>query len=91
MRSVMCRVSMAAKELPDRRIVLQARVSSMLTRPASITQATLSAPAGYEVQEAAPELQSLFPLQVGCLSSDHFELACWTLPEPSHWDRKYIS
>ena len=67
---------MAAKELPDRRIVLQARVSSMLTRPASITQATLSAPAGYEVQEALPELQSLFPLQVGCLSSEHCELAC---------------
>ena len=59
-------MSVSAKELPDRRIVLQARVISMLSRPASITQAVVSAPAGYEVQELPPELQSLYPLQV-CL------------------------
>lgn len=61
-----CRVSVAAKELPDRRVVLQAKVASMLSRPASITQAVVSAPAGYEVQELPHELQSLYPLQV-CL------------------------
>ena len=55
---------MAAKELPDKRVVLQARVTSMLIRPASITKAALSAPAGYEVQELSQELQSLYPLQV---------------------------
>ena len=58
------RVSMVAKELPDRRVLLQARVTSMLSRPASITRATLSAPAGYEVQELPQELQFLYPLQV---------------------------
>ena len=57
-------MSIAAKELPDRRIVLQARVASMLSRPASITQAVVSAPAGYEVMELPHELQSLYPLQV---------------------------
>ena len=57
-------MSIAAKELPDRRIVLQARVASMLSRPASITQAVTSALAGYEVLELPHELQSLYPLQV---------------------------
>ena len=61
-----CRVSVAAKELPDRRVVLQAKVASMLSRPASIMQALVSAPAGYEVLELPHELQSLYPLQV-CL------------------------
>ena len=55
---------MVAKELPDKRVLLQARVTSMLSQPASITRAVLSAPAGYEVQELPQELQSLYPLQV---------------------------
>ena len=55
---------MAAKELPDKRVVLQARVTSMLIWPASIIKAAISAPAGYEVQELSQELQSLYPLQV---------------------------
>ncbi len=67
---------MAAKELPDRRVVLQARVSSMLMRPARIEEAILSAPAGYVIQEAPPELQSLFPLQVGCQSFGHHVPSC---------------
>ena len=63
----MCRVSMVAKELPNKRVLLQARVTSMLTRPASITRAATSAPAGYQLQELPQELQSLFPLQVSSL------------------------
>lgn len=55
---------MVAKELPDRRVVLQARVTSMLPRPASITRAALTPPAGYEAQELPQELQFLYPLQV---------------------------
>ena len=58
---------MVAKELPDKSILLQARVTSMLTRAASITQATVSSPAGYQVKEMPQELQSLYPLQVTSL------------------------
>lgn len=57
-------MSLVARELPDKRVLLQAMVTSMLAQPASIVRATLSAPAGYEVQELPQELQSLYPLQV---------------------------
>lgn len=58
---------MVAKELPDKSVLLQARVTSMLTRAASITQAIVSPPAGYQVKEVPQELQSLYPLQVTSL------------------------
>ncbi len=68
---------MVAKELPDKRVLLQARVTSMLTRPASITRAATSAPAGYQVQELPQELQSLYPLQVsGLFLQLHRHLTC---------------
>lgn len=55
---------MTARELGDKRVVVQTRVTSMLAWQATITQASMSAPAGYELQPASPELQALFPLQV---------------------------
>ena len=48
----------------DRRVALQARVTSMLARQATISHAQFQAPPGYELQPQPPELASLLPLQV---------------------------
>lgn len=65
----MCRLRLVARELADKRVVVQTRVTSMLAWQATITQATMSAPAGYEVQPPSPALSALFPLQVLLLSN----------------------
>ena len=62
---------MTARELADKRVVVQTRVTSMLAWQATITQASMSAPAGYELQPASPELQALFPVQARLLLIAH--------------------
>ncbi len=76
---------MTARELADKRVVVQTRVTSMLAWQATITQASMSAPAGYELQPASPELQALFPVQVRLLLIAHPSLLLWVslaLPQP---------
>ncbi|BDA42992.1 hypothetical protein COCOBI_03-8860 [Coccomyxa sp. Obi] len=55
------RLTMMAKELAEKRVMVQTQVTSMLAWQATITQAGMSAPAGYEVQQIGSEI---FPLQV---------------------------
>ncbi len=52
---------MMAKELAEKRVLVQTQVTSTLAWQAVITQAIMSAPAGYEVQQIGSEI---FPLQV---------------------------
>lgn len=52
---------MIAKELAEKRVMVQTQVTSMLAWQAIITQAGMSAPAGYEVQQIGSEI---LPLQV---------------------------